>query len=183
MAENNCLPCHDWPYWCSVSLAAYLEQKSPWKAGAYSHRADDSQTGYYRKREGSEEGHTGKHMQGEKILIFETGRRSTSTTSMWCEGELEDLVGREADLGVLRGEVRTHAHAESAVRRVGRGATNRADGVWEGRGKGIVRITRRNGPHIRSGGKEVLIPRVRDGISEGVIRNNLGHCKGEEVML
>ena len=77
-----------------MSLAAYLEQKSPWKEAAYS--PDDSQIGYYWKREGSEEEHTDKHMKRENTLLFE--RIETDRRSMWCERELEDLVGGEAEL-------------------------------------------------------------------------------------
>ena len=61
VVENNCLPCYDLPYWCSVSLAASLGENSLWKAAAYS--PDDSQIGYH-KREGSEEGQRDKHIQG-----------------------------------------------------------------------------------------------------------------------
>ena len=104
---------------------------------------------------------------------------------MWCDGELEDLVDGEAELVVFGEELEVwthHAHTESVIGRMGRGATNRADGVWEGRGVGIVRITRRKGSHMRSGVKEILIPRVRDRISERISRNILGHCKGEGMM-
>jgi hypothetical protein len=149
-----------------------LEQKSPWKAAAYS--PDDSQIGYHRKREGSEEGHIGKHLQRENVLIFETDRKS--------------LVGGEAELAVLGGEVWAHAHTESVVGRLGRGVTNRADRVWEGRGVGIVWVVGYKGLHVRSRGKERLIPRgVRDSrISERNQRisgNNLGHCMGEGATL
>ena len=44
---------------------------------------------------------------------------------------------------------------------------------------GVVRAIRYKGLHVRSGGKERLIATaVRDGISERIGVNNLGHCKG-----
>jgi len=124
---------------------------------------------------------TDKHMQRENILLFETDRRS-----MWCERELKGLVSGEAELVVLGGDAWTHVHTESIVGRSERGATNRAGGVWEGRGVGIVRIIRCEGLDVQSasGGKERLIPRgVRDRMRERISGNNLGHCKGEEVTL
>jgi hypothetical protein len=90
-------------------------------------------------------------------------------------------------LAILGDEVRAHAHTESVVGRLGRGVTNRADRVWEGRGVGIVWIIRCKGLHVRSRGKGRLIPRgVRDRISERdqrITGNNLGHCMGVEVTL
>ena len=158
----------------SLQVAACLEQKSPWKVAAYS--PDDSQIGYHRKREGSEEGHIDKHLQRENVLIFETDRKNLVT-----------LVGGEVELAILGGEVRAHAHTESVVGRLGRGVTNRADRVWEGRGVGILWIIGYEGLHVRSRGKERLIPRgVKDRISERNQRisgNNLGHCMGEEATL
>jgi hypothetical protein len=162
-----------------VSLAAYLEQKSPWKEAACS--PNGSQIGYYWKREGTEEGHD-EHMQRENILLFETDRRS-----MWCERRLEGLVGGEAELAVLGGDAWTHVHTESVVGTLGRGATDRADGVWEGRGVDIVKIIRCEGPDVQSGGKEGFIRRgVRGGMSGRTSGRNLGHsghCKGEEMTL
>jgi len=88
-------------------------------------------------------------------------------------------VGGGAELAVLRGDVRIRVHTEGVVGILGRGATNRADGVWEGGGMDMKKI-RCEGLHIRSGEKGGLIPRgVRDGISEKISRSNLGHCKGE----
>lgn len=96
-------------------------------------------------------------------------------------------MGGEAELAVLGGEVRAHAHTESVVGRLGRGVTNQADRVWEGRGMGIVWIIGCNSLHVRRRGKERLIPRgVRDRINERnqrVSGNNLGHCMGMEVTL
>ena len=54
----------------------------------------------------------------------------------------------KAELAVLGGEVLTHAHTPSVVGRLGRGATNRSDGVWEGRGMGTVREIRCKGLHV-----------------------------------
>src|SRR5579864_6192035 len=98
---------------------------------------------------------------------------------MWCKRELEDLVGWEAELVLFFGKGWTHAHTESAVGRLGRGATDGADGVWWGRGVGVMRIIKSEGLDVRSRGKEGLIPGgVRDGRSERVSGNDLGHCKG-----
>ena len=103
---------------------------------------------------------------------------------MRCERELEDLVSGEAELVFFGGKVWAHAHTKSAVGSLGRGTTDRADGVWGGRRMGVVGIINGEGLNVRSGGKERLIPRgVRDGRSERVSGDDLRHCKGEEATL
>ena len=95
-------------------------------------------------------------------------------------------MGGKAELAVLGGKVLTRVHTLSVVGRLGGSATNRSDGVWEGRGVGIVRVIRYKGLHVCSGRKERLIPLargVKGGMSGRISRNNLGHCKGEEVTL
>jgi hypothetical protein len=101
-----------------------------------------------------------------------------------CERELEDLMGGKAKLVFLRGEVRAHAHAESAVGRLRGGTTNGAYRVWGGRWVGIVRVIKCKSLNVRSRGKERLVPRgIRDGGSEGIAGNDLRHGEGEEATL
>ena len=51
---------------------------------------------------------------------------------MWVKRKLEDLMCGEAQLVHFRGKVWAHAHTESAVGRLGRGAAYGADGVRRG---------------------------------------------------
>jgi hypothetical protein len=103
---------------------------------------------------------------------------------MWVKRKLEDLMCGKAQLVHVRAKVWTHAHAESAVGRLGRGAANGADGVWGGGWVGVVGIIKGKSLDIGSRGEQWLIPRgVGDGRSEGVRRNDLGHGKGEEATL
>jgi hypothetical protein len=88
---------------------------------------------------------------------------------MWGQRKLEDLMSGEAELVLFRGKVRTHAHTESAVGRMGRVAADRVDGVWGGGRVGIVGIIKGECVDVGGGGEERLIPRgVGDGRSEGV---------------
>jgi len=103
---------------------------------------------------------------------------------VWGQRKLEDLMSGEAELVLFRGKVRTHAHTEGAVGRLGRGAADRADGVWGGGWVGVVGIIKGEGLDIGGRGEERLIPRgIGDGRSEGVRGNDLGHGKGEEATL
>jgi hypothetical protein len=103
---------------------------------------------------------------------------------MRCEREFEDLVGWEAELVLFCGKVRAHAHAESAVGRLGRSAIDWADGVWRGRRVGVVRVINGKWLDVRSRGEERLIPSgVRDGGGKRVCGNDLRHGKGEEATL
>jgi hypothetical protein len=77
---------------------------------------------------------------------------------MRCKRKLEDLVSGETELVHFRGKVRTHAHTEGAIGRLGRGTANGADGVWGGGRVGIVGIIKGEGLDIRSRGEKGLIP-------------------------
>ena len=83
---------------------------------------------------------------------------------MGRQRELEDLVGGEAELIIFGGEVWAHAHSESAVGGLGRGAANRANRIRRRGRVRVVRIIKSEGLNVGSRRKEGLIP---GGIGDG----------------
>jgi hypothetical protein len=101
------------------------------------------------------------------------------------KGKLEDLVRGEAELVFFfGGEVRTHAHSESAIGRVGRVTANWANRIGRGGWVRVVRIIKSERLDVGGRGKERLIPRgIGDWRGEGVARDDLRHGKREEATL
>ena len=78
--------------------------------------------------------------------------------------ELENLVSGETKLIFFGGKVGAHAHSESAVGSLGRGTTNRVNGIRRGGWVRVVRIIKSECLDVGSGREEGLIP---GGIGDG----------------